>query len=134
MTRPTRTPRLARLLPVALAATALLAACSGSGAATASPTTAATAPAASPDTSAAASAEASAGAVTKVSANTATEAELIAALTGAGVPNPERWAREIQEYRPYDAADPTLTSLQQNLAKYQPSAETLAGILSVLEP
>jgi DNA uptake protein ComE-like DNA-binding protein len=130
MSTPTRAARLA---PFALAASALLAACSGSGAATPAPTTAAatTAPSAA---SAAAPTESSASAVSKVSANTASEAELIAALTAAGVPNPERWAREIQEYRPYDTADPTLASLQQNLAKYQPSAETLAGILSVLQP
>jgi hypothetical protein len=70
----------------------------------------------------------------KVSANTATQEELVAALTAANVPNAERWAREIEEYRPYDSADPTLAKLQQNLAKYHPSAETLALILSVLEP
>ena len=73
-------------------------------------------------------------AVTKVSANTATTDELIAALTAAGVARADRWAREIEEYRPYDTSDPTLQHLQDELAKYNPDPETLAGILSVLEP
>ena len=73
-------------------------------------------------------------AVAKVSANTATNDELIAALTAAGVPAADRWAREIQEYRPYDTSDPTLQHLQDELAKYNPDPETLAGILSVLQP
>ncbi len=72
--------------------------------------------------------------MTTVSANDATYDELVAALEAAGVPNATKWAREIEEYRPYDTSDPTLASLQQHLAKYQPSAETLAGILSVLRP
>ena len=73
-------------------------------------------------------------AILKVSANTATNDELIAALTAAGVARADRWAREIQEYRPYDTSDPTLQHLQDELAKYNPDPETLAGILSVLQP
>jgi hypothetical protein len=73
-------------------------------------------------------------AVTRVSANTATEAELVAALTDAGVPNADRWAREVMEYRPYPSDDPLLQRLQDNLAKYNPDPATLAAILSALEP
>jgi hypothetical protein len=73
-------------------------------------------------------------AITKVSANTATREELIAALEAAGVSRADRWAREIEEYRPYDTADPTLQHLQDELAKYNPDPATLAAILSVLEP
>jgi hypothetical protein len=58
----------------------------------------------------------------------------VAALTAAGVPAADRWAGEIEEYRPYDATDTTLQKLQDNLAKYDPDPATLAGILSVLVP
>jgi hypothetical protein len=70
----------------------------------------------------------------KVSANTATSDELVAALQAAGVPNADRWAREVMEYRPYDTSDPTLQHLQDNLAKYNPDPATLAAILSALTP
>ena len=73
-------------------------------------------------------------AVATVSANTASADELVAALTAAGVPAADRWAREIMEYRPYAADDTTLQKLQDNLAKYDPDPATLAGILSVLVP
>lgn len=72
--------------------------------------------------------------LTKVSANSASRDELVAALEGVGVDNADNWAREIEEYRPYDTADPTLPVLQRELGKYNPSAETLATIMSVLEP
>jgi hypothetical protein len=72
--------------------------------------------------------------VAKVSANDATYDDLVAALEAAGVSAADRWADEIMEYRPYDTSDPTLAKLQDELAKYDPSAETVAGILSVLEP
>lgn len=70
----------------------------------------------------------------RVSANDASFDELVAALQSVDVSPADRWAREIMEYRPYDPGDPTLAQLQDQLAKYNPSAETLAGILSVLEP
>lgn len=73
-------------------------------------------------------------AITKVSANDATTEELVAALEAVGVSRAERWAHEIEEYRPYDMSDPTLQHLQDELAKYNPDAATLAAILSVLEP
>lgn len=70
----------------------------------------------------------------KVSANTATSDELVAALTAAGIPNADRWAREVMEYRPYDTSDATLQRLQDNLAKYNPDPTTLTANLSALAP
>ncbi|MFD1540941.1 hypothetical protein [Nonomuraea guangzhouensis] len=78
-----------------------------------------------------ASASAQAG---KVSANTADEAQITAALQVAGVTNPDRWAREVMEYRPYAADDTDLTSLRQNLAKYNPGQDTVDKIVSALTP
>jgi hypothetical protein len=107
----------------------LVAACSaGAGAVTTTPT------AAQPTVAAPSSASTAAPAAGKVSANTASEAEIAAALTAAGVPNAERWAREVTEYRPYPSDDATLAKLQDNLAKYQPDAATLQGILGALQP
>ena len=125
-----------RQIPLALAALATviaLAACtSGSGATpTAASSAGSVAPAAATTTPTDAPSSAVAG---KVSANTASQSELAAALAAAGVPNADRWAREVTEYRPYPADDPTLQVLQDNLAKYNPDPATLAGILSVLEP
>lgn len=120
----------AGLLVSAWAALAFVAAACGGATSPVAPTTppATTAPAA---TSAPA---ATAGTAAKVSANSASQAELVAALTAAGVPNADRWAREVMEYRPYPADDPTLQHLQDNLAKYNPDPATLAAILSALEP
>jgi DNA uptake protein ComE-like DNA-binding protein len=70
----------------------------------------------------------------KVSANNASEAELVAALTAAGVSNAQRWAGEIAEYRPYDTGDASLAKLRKELSKYNPGADTLNKILSVLQP
>ena len=70
----------------------------------------------------------------RVSANSASESEIAAALTAAGVPNGARWAKEVVEYRPYPTNDPTLKRLQDNLAKYNPGAATLAAILATLQP
>ena len=66
--------------------------------------------------------------------NTASQDEIAAALAAAGVPNADRWAREVTEYRPYPTDDPTLAKLQDNLAKYDPNAATLQAILSALRP
>ncbi len=71
---------------------------------------------------------------TKVSANTASQAEIATALAAAGVPNADRWAREVTEYRPYPTDDATLARLQENLAKYNPDPATLQGILAALKP
>lgn len=104
-------------------------ACSGSGATTAPPTSTV-----APSTAVASGAVASSAVTARVSANDASREELVAALTAAGVPNADRWAREIEEYRPYDTSDATLQKLQDNLAKYDPDAATLAAILSALQP
>ncbi len=115
----------------ALAAAALTLAACGSGDDASSPapastaTTAVTAAGTTPTTAAPAG---------TVSANTASTEELIAALEANGVASADRWAREIQEYRPYDASDPELTHLQDELAKYNPDPATLAAILEVLTP
>ena len=123
------------MLIALLAATVALAACGGAANAPAanmtavSPTTAvatstpvassAVGPSASPNT-------------TKASANNATAAQLLAAFEAGGVPNASRWVREVEEYRPYPSDDPTFAKLKSNLAKYNPSADTLSRILAAL--
>ncbi|BDY30831.1 hypothetical protein [Mycolicibacterium mageritense] len=71
---------------------------------------------------------------TKVSANNASQDEIAAALDAAGVKNAERWAHEVVEYRPYPTDDANLTKLRDNLAKYNPGAETVDKIVSALTP
>jgi hypothetical protein len=115
------------VLTVALGAA--LAACSGTAATPGSSAVPGASGTTQPSSAAAGSATAG-----RVSANAASAQALIDALTAAGVPNPDRWAKEIQEYRPYDAADATLQKLQDNLAKYNPDPATLAAILSTLQP
>lgn len=44
----------------------------------------------------------------KISANTAFEEELAQRFEQADIPNAERWAEEVVEYRPYAAHDPNL--------------------------
>ncbi|MDI1464779.1 hypothetical protein QEZ54_27790 [Catellatospora sp. KI3] len=119
------------LMLVALATALLASACGAttdvagaskqavSGSATAAATPAA-APAASP--------------AVRISANTATEKDIAAALGAVGVANPGRWAEEVVEYRPYDAADVKLDRLRQKLAKYKPGDDTMNKILSALKP
>jgi hypothetical protein len=68
----------------------------------------------------------------KASANNATAAQLLAAFEAGGVPNASRWVREVEEYRPYPTDDPTFAKLKNNLAKYNPSADTLSRILAAL--
>jgi TRAP-type uncharacterized transport system substrate-binding protein len=119
----------ARLAATFAATAALgLVACGGS---TTTPSGSATSAPASPTGEATG---ASPGTVRKVSANTASEDEIAAALAGAGVPNPKRWAEEVVEYRPYPLNDPKLTKLRTNLAKYNPGEETIDKIVSVLTP
>ncbi|MDP9253155.1 MAG: hypothetical protein M3O80_09130 [Chloroflexota bacterium] len=105
-----------QVLSALIAATVVLVACGGAAATTA--TSAAT-------TTTAAS-------TTKASANNATAAQLQAAFDAAGVPNASRWIIEVQEYRPYPTDDPTFSKLKSNLAKYNPSADTLTRILAAL--
>lgn len=115
-----------------IAAALTLAACGGAASsttsnATSSATTATPTPA-STSTTAATAATTS----TKASANNATAAQLQAAFEAAGVPNASRWVTEVQEYRPYPTDDPTFAKLRSNLAKYNPSANTLSRILAAL--
>jgi ABC-type glycerol-3-phosphate transport system substrate-binding protein len=106
------------VLSVLTAAAIALAACGGG---------------ASSGASNAAAATAIAGSTTaKASANNATAAQLQAAFEAGGVPNASRWVIEVQEYRPYPVDDPTFAKLKSNLAKYNPSADTLSRILASL--
>lgn len=77
-------------------------------------------------------AQASPIAIRKVNANTASVPELQKALESAGVPNAARWAREVEEYRPYPTDDPTFAKLRQNLAKYNPAPDVVEKIISAL--
>jgi DNA uptake protein ComE-like DNA-binding protein len=113
-----------------------LAACSASGASsteaattTASPSASATEPAA---TSIEPTVSESAAAVSNVNANTATVAELQAAFEAVGIPNADKWAREVEEYRPYPA-DPTWAQLRQELGKYNIDPVVLEQIIAILE-
>jgi phage-related minor tail protein len=83
--------------------------------------------------SVASAAESATSGLRKVSANEASEAELVAALTAAGVDNPDKWAEEVQEYRPYPADDPNFTKLRDELAKYNPGPGVVDKIVSALE-
>jgi hypothetical protein len=65
-----------------------------------------------------------------VDANNATIAELQAAFEAAGISNADKWAREVDEYRPY--SDPTFADLREELAKYGPTEETVDAIIAVL--
>ena len=71
-------------------------------------------------------------ATTKVSANNASIDELATALNAAGVPAADRWAREVDEYRPYDESDTNFNKLRDNLDKYDPAPETVELIVSAL--
>jgi ABC-type transport system substrate-binding protein len=121
-----------RVLTALIAAAVTLAACGGAAGtpaatATANATIATTTPA---STSTAVATAASI--TTKASANNATAAQLQAAFEATGVPNASRWVTEVQEYRPYPTDDPTFAKLKSNLAKYNPSADTLSRILAAL--
>lgn len=112
------------VLCTAITVALVLAACGG---ASATPSTATTATAAPSRSAAAAATQA-----TKASANNASAAQLQAAFEAAGVPNASRWVVEVQEYRPYPTDDPSFAKLRSNLAKYNPSADTLDRILAAL--
>jgi hypothetical protein len=100
----------------------------GAALAASPPASSAGSPAASP----AAQAPAAAPASQKVNANTATIAEMQRAFEAAGIPNAARWAREVDEYRPYPTNDPSFGKLRQELAKYNPSPDVLQKILETL--
>jgi hypothetical protein len=124
------------LLSVLSAAAIAIAACGGvtsSGASNATATARVTTVAPAATSAAAATAAATASSTTpRASANNATAAQLLAAFEAGGVPNASRWVVEVQEYRPYPVDDPTFAKLKSNLAKYNPSADTLSRILAAL--
>ena len=64
--------------------------------------------------------------------NTATQEEIAAAFTAAGIPHADRWAREVVEYRPYEA-DPTWARLRQELGKYNIDPVVLEQIVAMLQ-
>lgn len=72
------------------------------------------------------------GDATTVDANSATVAELTAAFEADGIANASRWAREVEEYRPYPTDDPTLAKLREELKKYNPSSEVVDQIVAAL--
>jgi DNA uptake protein ComE-like DNA-binding protein len=118
-----------------LAAALTLSACGGDD----GDTTAATAIVSSSDSTtttasddASTTTEAAAATPTTVDANNASIDELATAFEAVGVANAERWAREVDEYRPYSGTD-DWAKLKQELSKYNIDDATLAKILSVLE-
>jgi hypothetical protein len=115
-------------MPVLLASLSLvlmaaLTGCSGPGADSPGTSPSAASSAAAPDANTS---------VQTVDPNTATTDELTAALRSAGVDNPEKWAREVEEYGPYMAEnlEPTLT---EKLGKYDISQDQLRRVLSALK-
>jgi hypothetical protein len=133
LVKPARLATLVLLLPLAFAACGGSASIAPSAAPSGAPSAApSTAPSAEPAAATpGASPSAAAG---KVSANTATQAELAAAFSAAGIPNADRWAREVTEYRPYPTDDPTWGQLRQELGKYNIDPATLEQIIALLEP
>jgi surface antigen len=107
------------ILPLALCATLAVSACSTAAGASA--------PAALSTTTTTTSVAAG-----KVAANTASQAELQQAFTAAGISNPDRWAREVTEYRPYPTDDPTFAKLRGELAKYNPAPGVVDSIVATL--
>jgi hypothetical protein len=68
----------------------------------------------------------------KVKINDAGTSELEAAFKAVGVTNARRWAREVDEYRPYPT-DPEYGKLRQELGKYNIAPDILELIISTLE-
>jgi hypothetical protein len=121
---------------VTLAGAVVLASCSGS-ATTSSPTSATTPPSATvtgapPGAAASPVAAASPASVSKVNANTASVTELQRAFETAGISNAARWAREVEEYRPYPTDDPSFAKLRRELAKYNPGPGVVDQIIATL--
>lgn len=59
-------------------------------------------------------------------------AELQRTFEAAGIPNAARWAREVEEYRPYPTDDPTFAKLRRELAKYNPAPGVVDQIIATL--
>ncbi|MDO8364728.1 MAG: hypothetical protein Q7V88_17690 [Actinomycetota bacterium] len=68
----------------------------------------------------------------KVNINSAGVGELETAFEAAGVTSARRWAREVDEYRPYPS-DPEFRKLRQELGKYNIAPDVLELIISTLE-
>jgi hypothetical protein len=68
----------------------------------------------------------------KASANIASVEELTAAFQSAGIPSADKWAVEVEEYRPYPE-DPNWAKLTKELAKYNIAPSLLTAILSCLD-
>ena len=65
-------------------------------------------------------------------ANDASISELAAAFESAGISNARRWAREVDEYRPYSVDDTGYTKLRGELAKYNPASGVVDAIVARL--
>jgi hypothetical protein len=76
----------------------------------------------------------SGGQPAKVFANDASAEELTAAFEAQGIPNAERWAEEVEEYRRYPAEEPNFTKLREEVAKYDTPAGVVDKIVATLEP
>ena len=69
----------------------------------------------------------------KVSANEASRADLQAAFEHADISYAGKWAREVEEYRPYPEDDPDYMKLRGELAKYNPAPGVVDRIIDQLE-
>jgi hypothetical protein len=127
-------PRILKVAGVGLALSLIVTGCSGTTAleSRSSSSSAATAETTPANTSTPVPGEASAETGTRLNVNTATVEELQAAFAAAGISNPDRWAREVAEYRPYPA-DPTWAQLRQELGKYNIDPAVLEQIIALLE-
>ena len=115
------------------AATAVPSAAATTVATTAAATSTQRAATATSTATAAATGTSTAAATKKLSANNATIAELTAAFEAAGISSASRWAREVDEYRPYATTDTNLNRLRQELAKYNPGPGVVDAIVATLQ-
>jgi len=70
---------------------------------------------------------------TKVSANHAGVAAMTLTFQATGVSDARRWARRVEQQRPYPESDPSFAALRARLAPFHPSAATMERIVSALE-
>lgn len=101
-----------------------------SGTSTTTTTTSASNPSADESTETSSTTTTSSSSDERVNANTASESEIAAALQAVGVPNAQRWAREVAEYRPY--SDDNWQHLREELSKYNIDETTFTLIISAL--
>ena len=117
---------------ILLGSTLVLAACGGATTGSSAAATPATVSATSSSSAADGAAAASPVASQKVNANTASVAELQRAFEAAAISNAARWAREVEEYRPYPTDDPSFAKLRRELAKYNPGPGVVDQIVNTL--